>query len=274
MYNHISLDKVYKPANELLVLDYRVAVYELLKSWQPSKEYQQWQQYLNSLFLSSHSVIVVDDKRDDHFAYWRNHWITNNSHLGLPQYKANRNQLSYDDKPPGYLELYNTGLQYIANNGIDYFSKELYEADDWMGAIYRLKANHSELPGIIICSVDKDLYQLVNNRLNIKFYCLGRYKQASYLKDELEILTEFMTSDYPLSHPSQIVEYKVIYGDAGDNIIPGTPRALIDLREPPVWGDFTDTEYANLLAAIKSPNFKQTKLKAIEAAIDLCSASW
>jgi hypothetical protein len=266
---YVPLDSTYrKTMRSTLVIDFRVAVMSLFHNKQnsisPHNKSLQWKLYFNTIsnHLQSDGLIVIDDKKDEKGYYWRNY---ETDKLNLPVYKGNRGC-----KPEGYQEVYEAGLQFIAENNIDYFAQPSLEADDWAGLIYRLKQEIVDPIEIIIVSIDGDLQQLVDTNSNVLIYSPGWWKQESYLKDELEIIRDYQLKGINLKSTYDLVDYKVAKGDRGDNLQANSPHFLIDLRvQPPV--DFDSTQVENLKVALVKPKFSQSKKVALEAGLAISS---
>lgn len=120
------------------------------------------------------------------------------------EYKSNREGMPEDLYPQ--LEW---AHNFCAAAGIPYLSEEGVEADDLIGAI----AKWAESKGIevFICSSDKDLCQLVTD----KVFMLNTHKD-NLLIDRLKV------EEIHGVKPEQIVDYLAIMGDKSDNI-PGIP---------------------------------------------------
>ena len=88
--------------------------------------------------------------------------------------------------------------------GFKFLNDPLYEADDILGMVSKwcFDNNHD----MIIISSDRDLYQLINEHVQI----------YSFIKHEM-INSEYMEEHYKLT-PSQWIELKMIQGDPSDNI--------------------------------------------------------
>ncbi|MCP5505422.1 MAG: DNA polymerase I [Chlamydiales bacterium] len=120
------------------------------------------------------------------------------------EYKSNREGMPEDMYPQ--LEW---AHQYCEAAGIPYLSEEGVEADDLIGAIAKwAEKNGTE---VFICSSDKDLCQLVTD----KVFMLNTHKD-NLLIDRLKV------EEMHGVKPEQIVDYLAIMGDKSDNI-PGIP---------------------------------------------------
>lgn len=103
--------------------------------------------------------------------------------------------------------------QIVEALNIPTFEIEGYEADDLLGTL----ARQAEAQGIqtVICSGDRDLFQLVNDRIVVRYTPGGpRPKTLTY---DLTAVQE----RYQLS-PQQLADLKALIGDKSDNI-PGIP---------------------------------------------------
>ena len=124
----------------------------------------------------------------------------------LPEYKANRPPM------PDALAVQIPFIREMASAfGWQMHAVENYEADDLAGAIAR---NISE--NVLILSSDKDLSQLINERVTLLTPASGKKsgfeeRDASYVKEKYGVL------------PEQMVEYLALTGDSSDNIdgVPG-----------------------------------------------------
>lgn len=200
-------------------------------------------------------TIVVDDARGlGSNNYWRNEVVLSE---GLPRYKGNRNT---EDRPEAYNELHQSAIAYLSNPQctIPYFAEEGFEADDWAGCIARLTPGTNP---IFLSTVDNDWLQLVNDKKQILFACSGQYKPR--LRTEYEALMWAQGKGQLLDCPRGIVDYKVQFGDAGDNLVPGSPRGVIDLLEPTMQPSKAGQAR---LAKLLSPKFSNTNNKHAEAA--------
>jgi DNA polymerase-1 len=103
--------------------------------------------------------------------------------------------------------------QIVEALNIPTFEIEGYEADDLLGTL----ARQAEAQGIqtVICSGDRDLFQLVDNHIVIR-YTPGGPRPKTYTYDLAAIQERYQLS------PQQLVDLKALIGDKSDNI-PGIP---------------------------------------------------
>jgi 5'-3' exonuclease len=122
-----------------------------------------------------------------------------------PLYKANR------EKDPEQIDFKSIALEHVRSiwpYAIWAHSPD-NEADDAIAAI----ASKKELGHFVICSSDKDLWQLTNERVSV-----FRLTACKFLEPP-DIIKEF-----ELSFPSHIALYKALWGDSGDNVKNVVPR--------------------------------------------------
>lgn len=103
--------------------------------------------------------------------------------------------------------------QVIETLNIPMFEIEGYEADDLIGALSR-QAVAQDVDCLII-SGDRDLFQLVNDHVRVR-YTSGGPKPKTSIYD-----VRAVEERYGLS-PAQVIDYKALVGDTSDNI-PGVP---------------------------------------------------
>lgn len=89
--------------------------------------------------------------------------------------------------------------------GIVQIEQEGYEADDIIGTLAQVEEGE-----VVILTGDQDTMQLVNERVRVLTPAKGANQAVLYGPDEV-------WNKYGV-HPSQIVDYKALVGDASDNI--------------------------------------------------------
>lgn len=129
-----------------------------------------------------------------------------------PQYKANRIAV-----PETLLPQFEILQEFLEMSQISFCKQKGYEADDIIATMTRNASS-----SISIVSTDKDLMQLVDNRV----VCLDFFKNKTY--QEADVIAKFGV------RPEYIVDYLALIGDASDNI-PGVkgcgPKGAIKLIE-------------------------------------------
>ena len=103
--------------------------------------------------------------------------------------------------------------------GFAVFSMERYEADDAMGAAAVKAASDSRVTQVLICTPDKDLAQVVNDKNGIVQF--DRRKEFIY--DEQAVRDKFGIL------PESIPDYLALVGDTADGIpgLSGGERNLL-----------------------------------------------
>lgn len=141
----------------------------------------------------------------------------NNGHARIsiyPEYKAHRSAM-----PPDLLHQIHWAKEFCNLAGIPELMIPKVEADDTLGSIAVWAAGEDWTT--YICTGDKDLSQLVND----KIFILNTFKE-NLIMDAEEVEKQFGVL------PSQIVDFLAITGDASDNI-PGIsgfgPKTAADL---------------------------------------------
>ncbi len=91
--------------------------------------------------------------------------------------------------------------------GIKYLEIDNYEADDIIGTFSKIINQSSDLSGVIISS-DKDLLQLISDKIEVKLL-----KQVDYLRFNEQYFKETYGFE-----PLKMIDLKALMGDASDNI--------------------------------------------------------
>ena len=91
--------------------------------------------------------------------------------------------------------------------GIKWFEIDGYEADDIIGTFSLMIENSSDYEGLIISS-DRDLLQLINNKVKVKLL---------KTKDYIMMDNDTFVSEYGIM-PNKIIDLKGLQGDKSDNI--------------------------------------------------------
>ena len=118
----------------------------------------------------------------------------------FPEYKGTREKMPDDLRPQiGRIR------QLVDVFNIPRLEMEGYEADDVLGSVARIAAEHGL--GVKIVTGDRDLLQLVNKRTVV--YLAG--DDQNYIKDE-DVVKKLGVL------PKQVVDYKALVGDKSDNI--------------------------------------------------------
>lgn len=198
-------------------------------------------------------AIIADSRFSDTGNYWRDKFMSESEEVqsawltfaekdgktlsDIPtHYKGTRKE-----KTDTFWRVFNIGWEYV-NNYFPVFSQEGYEADDIMGAIYRLSRDGDPKDivtkrQILMSTLDRDWSQLVDESHNVYFANTRVPKpnekiQERLVGDQGVIEHTKHRMGYDLDHPKNLADWKVKHGDSGDNLPPGSPKCLFDLCEP------------------------------------------
>jgi hypothetical protein len=208
---------------------------------------------IDSLDAREFTAVVVDDCKGvfpgtEIFGYWRH---LECDKLGLPEYKGGR-----PDKPSLFPIILEEGYKYLnsENCTFHYFNKEFYEADDIAGKIARIQRTDPDLDRYVLLStLDGDWQGLVSDEHNIVWCNTGPW--IPRIRTEAEVCDYYLRKEkLNIKTARETYTVKVEVGDAGDNLLPGTPLRFFDLYdEDPVWG-WTSDEEATLRTIISDTN--------------------
>ena len=118
-------------------------------------------------------------------------------------YKAGRSEMP-DELKKQFLVSYDL----VVSMGIKYLMVDNYEADDIIGTYARMVDESQDFEGLIVSS-DKDLLQLISDKIKVKLL-----KANDYIMMDKDKFKEF----YGLTDPKRIVDLKSLMGDSSDNI--------------------------------------------------------
>jgi hypothetical protein len=228
--------------------------------------------------LARHSyrwVVVADSRYKDTGNYWRDKYMSESTVVqdawsnyaeakgvdlqSIPTtYKGQRGE-----KTDNFWFVFNEGWDYCQTYyGIH--SHEGYEADDFAGAVYRASRDRKEelvhKRQILLSTLDRDWSQLVDESHRV-FFANTRVpfpaeKIQERLVGELGVKEHTMHKmGYELDHPKNLAEYKVLHGDMGDNLPPGSPKCLFDLCDAnPDWNiEAVYPRYVELIEDLNNP---------------------
>jgi hypothetical protein len=221
-------------------------------------------------------VIVADSRYRDTGNYWRDKFMTDSPVVsqawdnyaeaqGVPRetlktnYKGTRGEKTDD-----FWLVFNAGMDYCREYyGV--FTHEGYEADDFAGAVYRASRDRTEdvvhRRQILLSTLDRDWSQLVDESHKVFFANTRVPFPAEKIQERLvgELGVKEHTAHkmgFDLDHPKNLAEYKVLHGDMGDNLPPGSPKCLFDLCDAnPDWNiENVFQDYGTLLETLNDPN--------------------
>jgi len=144
-------------------------------------------------------------------------------------------------RPPTHEDLssqFEKARDFLKSAKIPIYSKSGFEADDLIGTISSQVASHKETTNVVIVTGDRDILQLVNDKVKL-FMPLGGLSNG-------KIYGEAETIERMGVKPSQIVDFKGLVGDPSDNYkgVSGIgPKTAVSLIEK--FGDFKSI-YENL----------------------------
>lgn len=198
-------------------------------------------------------VVVADSRFRETDNYWRDRFMRRSVEVQrawmdyaekegkdlseIPtHYKGTRKE-----KTETFWRIFRIGWEYV-NNYFPVFSQEGYEADDIAGAIYRISRNSPEdsvvrKRQILLSTLDRDWSQLVDEEHKVYF----ANTRVPFPKEKIQerlvgnqgvIEHTKHRMGYDLDHPKNLADWKVEFGDLGDNLPPGSPKCLFDLCEP------------------------------------------
>ena len=123
-------------------------------------------------------------------------------HDNYHEYKAGRIEM-----PSELKQQFVVAKELLDAMGIKYFEIDGYEADDIIGTFANMITNSDNYEGIIISS-DRDLLQLINNKIKVKLL-----KNKDYI-----MMDENTFLDMYGIEPNKIIDLKGLEGDSSDNI--------------------------------------------------------
>jgi hypothetical protein len=198
-------------------------------------------------------VVVADSRFQDTGNYWRDRYMTESPVVQqawqsyaekegkvlseIPtNYKGTRGE-----KTGNFWRVFDIGWKYV-HEYFPVFSQEGFEADDIAGAIYRISRDGgpdsiAKKRQIFLSTIDRDWSQLVDEDHKVYFantrHCFPNEKIQERLAGNQGVIDHTKHKmGYDLDHPKNLADWKVLHGDLGDNLPPGSPKCLFDLCEP------------------------------------------
>ncbi|MFA7073974.1 MAG: DNA polymerase I [Endomicrobiaceae bacterium] len=142
---------------------------------------------------------IKNEKKPDYMAVCFDHPSKNFRHLLSPDYKANRKEIETD-----LIKQMPVAREAVEAMQLCLLEKSGYEADDIIGTLAK-RAEAKKIKAVIVTG-DKDLFQLVNENINI----WNESKNIMFDKDKVY-------EKYGI-YPEQIVDMLALMGDACDNV--------------------------------------------------------
>ena len=150
--------------------------------------------------------MLNENKFDRVYVFWDGTFSGRLRYEIYKDYKSNRDKDFYNEQPPSEVDLYiqkERVISYCEELFIRQYRDDIVEADDSIA--YYVK-NMSEDERVVIMSNDRDLCQLINERVSV--YVINLKKIVT----EENYLVDFN------HHPSNLKLIKTITGDVSDNI--------------------------------------------------------
>jgi hypothetical protein len=293
-----------KPA-PLVVVDFHVMLHDILRwfeekienSFKPEVEDKllkgAWALKINRGpdMLPRHSyriVVVADSRFSDTGNYWRDRFMRESTTVksAWEQYAETQGKELSDipthykgtrgEKTDNFWRVFNVGWAYC-HEYFPTFAQEGFEADDIAGAIYRLSRDSGANSvvtqrQIFLSTLDRDWSQLVDEEHNVYFantrVPFPKEKIQERLAGNQGVIEHTLhRMGYELDHPRNLADWKVKFGDTGDNLPPGSPKCLFDLCESnsdysieqaAAWYEELKLHLNNPSPNIRSDHFDQT----------------
>jgi 5'-3' exonuclease len=157
-------------------------------------------------FLTMVRKMLNEYKFDRVYVFWDGQFSGRLRYDIYKDYKSNRDKDFYNEQPPSEIDLYlqkERLYSYLEELFIRQYRDDIVEADDSIGYYVN---NMSEDERVVIMTRDRDICQLINERVSV--YDLNLKKIVT----EENYLVDF---DH---HPSNLKLIKMITGDVSDNI--------------------------------------------------------
>jgi len=182
--------------------------------------------------------------------YWRH---IEAHKLDMAEYKGGRGE-----KTEFFDLIQDEGYKYINSPGstFHYFAKEFFEADDIAGHVCRLKRKarkNSKLAKrqILLGTLDGDWQGLVSDEHQIIWANTGPWLPR--LRSEREVCDYYLRKEgMHITTARGCYDFKVEYGDLGDNLYPGTPLRFFDLYDEDTTWRFTEEDTKRLLKVLNN----------------------
>ncbi|MEA2103378.1 MAG: DNA polymerase I [Candidatus Cloacimonadota bacterium] len=189
---------------KILLLDGSAVIYRSYFAFKNNPLINSRGENTSAIFGFMNTLVSIKKKFDPkYFAVIQDEKAPTFRHKQYPEYKATR------DKMPEDLVSQLAPLQELLKAAkVPFFSQAGFEADDIIGTIV---SRFSEKFDILILSSDKDLYQLVND--NVQIYRLSK----KIFVGPKEVKEKFGVP------PAHIIDLLGLMGDSSDNV-PGVPK--------------------------------------------------
>ena len=166
--------------------------------------------YTNAIYgFLSIMFKIIDDLNPDYLAIAFDLKAPTKRHKLYKEYKGTRKGM-----PDELAEQMPILKEILRSMNIKIIEKEEYEADDILGTLANIAAK--ENINVTILSGDRDTFQLVNEKINV------RIPHTKAGKTEIEDYDENKIKEIYGLQPKKLIEVKGLMGDTSDNI-PGVP---------------------------------------------------
>jgi len=175
------------------------------------------------------------------------------------------------------LNVIRIGFEYCREH-FPVFCEEGFEADDIAGAIYRRSRDHGGVcrdRQIFLSTIDNDWTQLVDESHDVYWANTRvprpRERFQDRLRGEEQVLFHTLhKAGHEINHPSELAAKKVLAGDMGDNLPPGSPIEYFDLCEAHHRHNIESLSwYDDLVGALNDPdpNWRKDHMKQANSAL-------
>ncbi|MBI3397320.1 hypothetical protein HY045_02485 [Candidatus Woesebacteria bacterium] len=162
---------------------------------------------VNAIYgLVSMLLKVIQDLKPTHLALVFDEKEKTFRQIEYPEYQANRPPMEED-----LSSQFDKARKFLDAARIPIYSMPGYEADDVIGTI---SAGQTKVDEVIIVTGDRDILQLVNNKIKVFMPVLGLTNAKLF--GPLEVAEKMGVG------PEKIIDYKALVGDPSDNY-PGVP---------------------------------------------------
>lgn len=200
--------------------------------------------------LKGHLPVDFSEASASGKGYWRH---IEAHRLSMAEYKGGRGK-----KTAFFDMVQEEGYAYINSPGstFSYFAKEFFEADDIAGHVCRLRRKarkNSKLAKreIYLGTLDGDWQGLVSDEHRIIWANTGPWLPR--LRSEREVCDYYLRKEgMHITSARGCYDFKVEYGDLGDNLYPGTPLRFFDLYDEDTEWHFTEQDSKRLLEVLNS----------------------
>lgn len=221
-------------------------------------------------------IAIADKKNSEYGGYWRHFEIAKDDRIqkAWNGYKKGKQKLraykdGRGDKSDFFYKAFGMAKSYCETH-LSYYDFLGFEADDIAGAIYReLETDANRIK--VFYTVDRDWCQLCAEENGYYWYTPRISRANEWMLEQamnnsdVRYYAERKLDYKGLDHPSNLVAAKVIAGDLGDNLPPGSPKeymCLINAHEAYDISKLFKDDFKKLIEDINvdAPNMKMEHL--------------